>query len=172
MLHAAELERRDEQEIELAERIRNAGVLLHPVERRGVQIEDRVAVPRDLLRVGFAVEHPERAAVALGPLHRKPAGREREQIRGDRLRLGEGDPRSPVERFARDLRAVGERLPSHRHLERQRPARFEIRLVEAGKGLVRACGDENRVEEVVVAVERRVAGVEIDGHRVVADLQR
>ena len=47
-------------EVELAERIRDAGVALEPVERRGVQVEDGVAVARDLLRVGLAVQHPER----------------------------------------------------------------------------------------------------------------
>ena len=89
MLHAAELERRHEQEVELAERIGDAGVALEPLERGGVQIEDRVAVARDLRRVGFAVEHPERPAVALGGLDLEAAGGEREQVGRQRLGFGE-----------------------------------------------------------------------------------
>ena len=89
MFHPAELERRHQQEVELAERIGNAGVLLEPRERRGVQIEDRVAVARDLLGVGLAVEHAERAAVALGGLDLELAGREGEEIRRERLRFRE-----------------------------------------------------------------------------------
>ena len=50
-------------EVELAERIRDRGVVFEPGERRGVQVEDGVAVARDLGRVGLAVEHPELAAV-------------------------------------------------------------------------------------------------------------
>ena len=50
MLHAAELERGDRDEVELAERIGNRRVVLEPGKRRGVQVEDRVAVARDLRR--------------------------------------------------------------------------------------------------------------------------
>ena len=71
MLHAAELKRGDEQEVELAEGIGNAGVLLEPRERRGVQIEDRVAIARHLGGVGLAMEHAKRAAVALGGARRE-----------------------------------------------------------------------------------------------------
>ena len=61
MLHAAELERGHEQELELAERVRDPGVVFEPVERAGVQVEDRVAVSRDLRGVGLPVQHPELA---------------------------------------------------------------------------------------------------------------
>ena len=80
-----------QQEVELAERIRDPRVALEPVERRGVQIEDRVAVARDLRGVGLAVEHPERAAVPLGGLDLEPARGEREEIGRDRLRLREAE---------------------------------------------------------------------------------
>jgi hypothetical protein len=43
VFHPAELERGHEEEIELAERIRDTGVAFEPVERRRVQVEDRVA---------------------------------------------------------------------------------------------------------------------------------
>ena len=92
MLHAAELERRNEHEVELAERVGNAGVLLEPGERRGVQVENRVAVARDFGGVGLAMEHAELAAVALGRFDLELAGGEGEEIGRDRLRFGERDP--------------------------------------------------------------------------------
>ena len=58
VLHPAELKRRDQHDVELAERVRDGGVPLEPFERRGVQIEDRIAVPRHFGRVRLAVEHP------------------------------------------------------------------------------------------------------------------
>ena len=75
------------------------------------------------------------AAVARGPLDRELAGGEREQVGRDRLRLGEREPRAAVAGLARGLGAVGDRLPAGRHVERQRPARLQIRLVEARERL-------------------------------------
>src|SRR6185437_4422618 len=63
-------------------------------------------------------------------------------------------------------------FPALGHVERQRPARFQIRLVEARKGFVCARGNEDRVEEVVVAIEWTVAGVEIELEAVLAGLER
>ena len=106
--------------------------------------------------------------LALGRLDREPAGGEREQIGRQRLRLGERE-REPARRLAsRRFGAVGDRLPSRRHVERQRPARLEVRLVEAGNARCARAGHEQRVEEVGVAVERGVAGDEIDRDLVVA----
>ena len=62
-------------------------------------------------------------------------------------------------------------LPAVRHVERQRPARLEVRLVEAGKRLVRPRRHEDRVEKVVVAVERRVARLEVERQDVSALVQ-
>ncbi len=153
MFHAAELKRRHEQEVELAERIGDAGVAFHPVERRRMEIEDRVAIAGDLGRVGFAMEHPHRAAVAFGALDGELPCGEREEIGRNRLCLRERHPRQALLRRPRHFSAVRERLPAFRHLKRQRPARFQIGLIETGKRLVRAGGDENCVEEFVVAVE-------------------
>ena len=80
MLHPAELKRRHEHEVELAELVGMRGVVLEPGERRGMQVEDRVAISGDLLRVGFAMEHPEGAAVPLGALDLELPGGEREQV--------------------------------------------------------------------------------------------
>ena len=46
MFHAAELKRRHEQEVELAPRVRDRGVAFEPRERRGMQVEDRLAIAR------------------------------------------------------------------------------------------------------------------------------
>ncbi len=166
VLHPAELEGRREEEVELAEPIGDAGVLLEPGQRRGVEVEDGVAVARDLLLVGLAVEHPERAAVALRGLDLERARGKGEEIGGDRLgfRVADLEPR-PLN-FARDLRAVGHRLPARRNRQRQRVAGLEIRLIEAGERQVRTRRHEERVHELGVAVERRVARAEHDGHDV------
>ena len=87
MLHAAELKCRDEQEIEFAEGVGNPRIAFQPLERRCVQVEDRVAVSRDLWRVGLAVQHSKPAAVSLRGLDKKPAGAEREKIGRERLRF-------------------------------------------------------------------------------------
>ena len=76
--------------------IGDAGVALEPGERRGVQVEHRVAIPGDLLRVGLAMEHAEDAAVPLGGLDLELPGGEREEVGRDRLRLGVADARAAV----------------------------------------------------------------------------
>ena len=166
VLHAAELERRDQHEIELAERVRDAGVVLEPGERRRMQVEDRVAVARDLGGVGLAMEHPERAAVALAGLDREPARRRR---RRDRWAAAASRRSVTCGRPSRVVTAARRRwpraCPARRDVERERAARLEVGLVEAGKRQVGARRHEQRVEEVVVAVERLVAGGELDRRR-------
>ena len=55
-------------------------------------------------------------------------------------------------------------------IERQRVARLQIRLVEAGEREAGARRHEQRVQELVVAVQRIVAGHEIEGDLVGAGL--
>ena len=55
---------------------------------RGVQVENRLLVARDLRGVGLAMQHPQLPAVARGRLHGKAPGGKREEIGGQRLRLG------------------------------------------------------------------------------------
>src|SRR6266850_1374208 len=162
MFHAAKLERGHQEEIELAERIRDTGVAFEPVERCGVQIEDRVAVAADFLRVCFAMEHPEGAAVAHGLFENERARREREEVRGERSGFGEGEPRAATTRGPRGFLTVRHRLPAGGHVENERPSGFQVRLIETGEGLMRPGWDEDGVEEVVVPVERRIAGVEVE----------
>ena len=162
MLHPAELERRNHHDVELAERVRDAGVLLHPVESGGVQIEDGVAVVRDLLRVVLAVKHAELATAALRALDREPAGREGEQVRGDGLRFGETNPSPSIVPLADARLLVADGLPSLGHLERQGPPGLEVRLIEAGERFVRPSRHEDRVQDIVAAVERHVSRVERD----------
>ena len=54
----------------------------------------------------------------------------------------------------------------------ERPARLQIRLVEAGEGLVGARGHEDRVEELVVAIERSIPGVELERQAVFPGAER
>ena len=90
-------------------------------------------------------------------------GGKRKQIGRQRLRFREADRTCGRRALVRvDLGAVGERLPAGGNVERQRVARLQIRLIEAGKGQPRARRHEQRVHEVRVAVERRVAGGERD----------
>ena len=162
MLHASELERRHEQEVELAPGVRNAGVAFEPGERRGVQVEDRIAVPRDFCRVGLAMEHPKRAAPTFGGLDRESSGGKREEVRGQRLgfRKRQADP--AVGLAASRLDAVGDRHPPGGHVQTERPARLQIRLIETGERPVCPCRHEECVEEIRMAIERVVAGDEID----------
>jgi hypothetical protein len=171
VLHAAELEGGHEQKIELAEWIWNARVALEPLKRRRVQVEDRLAVARDFRGVGFAMQHAERAAVPLRPFHAELPRGKREQVGRDRLGLGKAKPGPSVFGDPRALFAVGQRLPAIRHVERQRPSRFEIRLIEAGEREVRAGGHEDRVEKIIGAIERHVARVEVERDAVIAGAQ-
>ena len=59
MLHAAELEGGNGHEVELAEGVGDAGVVLQHGQRAGVEVEDRLAVARHLRGVGLAVVHAE-----------------------------------------------------------------------------------------------------------------
>ena len=76
--------------------VRDRRVAFEPLQRRGVQVEDRVAVAGDFRGVGLAVQHPDLPSVARGRLDREPAGDEREQIRRQRLRLREADAAAPA----------------------------------------------------------------------------
>ena len=68
VLHAAELKRRQQHEVELLERILAIGVGFEPVDRLLMEVEDRLAIGRDFRGVGFAVVHVKRAAVAFAAL--------------------------------------------------------------------------------------------------------
>ncbi len=179
VLHAAELERGDRDEVELAERVRDRRVALEELERAGVQIEDRVAIARHLGRVGFAMEHAEGAAVAFRGLDLEVAGDERDEIGRQRLGLRERHytvgrhpaPGCLTSAAPRQLGAIRRRLPFRRMLERQRPAALEVGLIEHRKRQPRPRRHEQRVEEIVAAIERRVAGIEGDANRVGARRQ-
>ena len=62
----------------------------------------------------------------------------------------------------RGFGAVGDCLPAGGHLEAEGPARLQVGLIEAGERQVRPRRHEERVEELGVAVERGVAGDELD----------
>ena len=131
----------------------------------------RLAVARHLRRVGFAVKHTELAAVTLGRLDGEPSGDEGEQIRGDRLRLGETDACATRRSGSLEtLGAVRHGLPSCRDFERSAcnaPSGLAGRSRETP---VRARRNEQRVQKLAVAIQRLVAGDEVDGNFVLAGL--
>ena len=98
-----------------------------------MKVEDRLAVPRHLRGVGLAVKHSETPAVPFRRLDLKASRREGEEIRRERLRLGESQADPIARRLAPDLFAVGERRPRRGDLEAEGVLRLEIGLIEAGE---------------------------------------
>src|SRR5438552_18213207 len=88
MLHAAELERWNENEVELAEPVGNRCVFFEPLERLRVKVEHRLLVALHFLRIRLAMEHAVPASIALGSLHLKFTGGKCEEIGRNRLSLG------------------------------------------------------------------------------------
>ena len=166
MLHAAELEGRDQDEVEFGERVGNAGVALEPLDGGGVEVEDRLAVARDLRRIGLTMEHRELASGPLRGLDLKTSGRKREQVGRNRRRLAEANRRRRAARFARLFGGVGDRAPALGNVQRQRESCLQVRLVEAWKGEPRPGRHEQRVHELGIAVERQVAAGERQVHLV------
>ena len=89
VLHAAELKRRQQHEVELVERILAIRVGFEPLERLLMEIEDRLAVCRNFGGVGFAVVEVKCAAVAFAALDGELAGGEAKQVGRKRRRLAE-----------------------------------------------------------------------------------
>src|SRR5579871_300140 len=161
MLHAAELEGREENKIELVPGIGNPCVIREPGERLRVQIEDGVAIPCDLFRIGFTVEHTKRAAIALRRFDAEFSRRKREEISGNGLGFLKTNGGFSALGGRLALGAVGYDLPRRREFELQGIASFKVRLVKAREGQVGASGYEERVEEVVGAVQSLITGNEI-----------
>ena len=162
MLHAAELEGGHEEEVELAPGIRDARVALEPFEGRGVQVEDRAPVPLEPSRVRLAVEHPQRAPAAIRRLDRQFARGECEQVRRQRLRLGEAQAEARGIRRTVRLGCVGQGAPRARQVEGEGEAGLQIRLIETGERLMRPGRHEQRVEEISLPVQRHVSRGELD----------
>ena len=99
---------------------------------------------------------------ACGSLDREAAGRKREEIGRERFGFSKREVDLPVFLAPRRLGAVGDRLPAGRHLQPQRPARLQVGLIENRERQVSARRHEQRVEELRVAIERLVAGDEVD----------
>ncbi len=131
-----------------------------------MEVEDRLAVARDLRRIGLTMEHRELASGPLRGLGLKPSGRKREQIGRNRRRLAEADRRRRAARLARLLGGVGDRAPALRNVQRQRESCLQVRLVEAWEGEPRPGRHEQRVHELGIAVERQVAAGERQAHLV------
>ena len=171
VLHAAELKRRHEKEIELPPWIRAGCIAFEPGDRGRVEIENRVAVARDLGGIGLAVEHAERAALPFGGLDRETARGKREEIGRQRLGFGKGQAQPALGFASCRFGAVRDRLPGGRQVQAEGPARLQVGLIEAGERQVRPRRNEERVEELGLSIERRVSGDEVDGDLVAAGLE-
>ena len=171
MLHAAELESGQDDEVLFVEGAGHAGVGLKPVECGGALSEDRVQLG-NLLWVGFAVIGRQRAPLAVVSPLLETSRSEGEEIRAQRT------CRCEVERFSvgpfflfRDTR-VRHTNPFGRQFERKREDGLQVRLVEAREDCPRTVGHGEGVEEVVVAVERLIARSESHADRVFARLSQ
>ncbi len=172
MLHASELKRRQQHEIELLKRVLAIGVGFEPFDRLLMEIEKCVSVGGNFRRVGLTVVHVECAAAALAPLDRKLSGRKAEQVCRKGGRLAESHRHPITLRVATHLGRIRDRGPVGRNLERERERSFDVGLVETGKCLRRARGHEERVEKFVVPIQRLVAGGKGNVDDVLAELQR
>ena len=171
MLHAAELESGQDDEVLFVEGAGHAGVGLEPVECGGALSEDRVQLG-DLLRVGFAVIGRQRAPLAVVSPLLETSRSEGKEIRAQRT------CRCEVERLSvgvfflfRDTR-IRHTNPFGRQFERKREDGLQVGLVEAGEDRPRTVGHGEGVEEVVVAVERLIARSESHTDRVFARLSQ
>ena len=162
MLHASELKSGDRHEIELAEGVGDRGIALEELEGAGVQVEDRLAIARHLGRVGLAVEHAERSAVAHRGLDFEVACDESHEIGRQPLSLRKRDDGAVARDRARQLGPVGRRLPLRGVLQRHRPSSLEVRLIKHRERQPRPRRHEQGVEEIDAAVERCIAGGELD----------
>ena len=145
---------------------------LEPRQGRGVQVEEGVRVALHPPAVGLAVVHRHPPPAAIGFLHLEAARGEGEQVAADRVGLGEGEQRPIPALLPRGQRTVGHRPPSRRRVEPQPEARLQVRLIEERQGGARPVRHEERVEEVVLPVERPVPGRELDAHHVVPGRDR
>ena len=171
MLHAAELESGQDDEVLFVKGAGHVGVGLEPVECGGALSEDRVQLG-DLLRVGFAVIGRQRA-----PLVAVSSLLETSRSEGEEVRA-QGPCRCEVERLSigvfflfRDTR-VRHTDPFGGQFERKREDGLQVRLVEAREDRPRTVGHGEGVEVVVVAVERLVARGESYADRVFARLSQ
>jgi len=112
------------------------------------------------------MEHAHLAAIAHRSLDGELACDESEEIRRQRPGLAESHAHAIRALLAAGLRRVRDRLPPARDIERQRVARLDVRLIEAGKGQMSARRDKKCVEEIVVAVQRLVSRGKFDGNAV------
>ena len=171
MLHAAELESGQDDEVLLVEGAGHAGVGLEPVECGGALSEDRVQLG-DLLRVGFAVIGRQRAPLAVVSPLLETSRSEGEEIRAQRTCRCEVERLSVAPFFLfRDTR-IRHTNPFGGQFERKREDGLQVGLVEAREDRPRTVGHGEGVEEVVVAVERLIARSESHTDRVFARLSQ
>ena len=172
MLHAPKLERRYQDEFELAEGIGNAGVRFELFKRRRMKIEYGVAIALHFPGIGFAVEHSERPPAAFGFFGLESASRKGEEVRGNRRGLAIPNPDAVADRFTRRFRTVRNGKPVGWNGQIERIACFQIRLIEDGKYRVGERGHEQGVQELRVAVKRWLSGSKGNLHGVLTGIER
>ena len=156
MLHAAELESGQDDEVLLVEGAGHAGVGLKPVECGGALSEDGVQLG-DLLRVGFAVIGRQCAPLVAVSSLLETSRSEGEEVRAQRTCWCEVEGLSASVFFLfRDTR-VRHTDPFGGQFERKRKDGLQVGLVEAREDRPRTVGHGEGVEVVVAAVERLVA---------------
>ena len=144
----------DEHVLELLERIRHAEVLL---ERR--RAPSRPAPAASRLRLRARARRAPRSRVARpapATFFHGPAANAKRYVGSGSVSRKWIRRQTVALLSTRSVIAVRDRDPARRHREREREARLEIGLVEAGKEQVRVRRDEQRVEivgAVLVVVE-------------------
>jgi hypothetical protein len=127
-----------------------------------MEIENRFAIGRDPGRIGFPVVNVEGTAVALAALDRESARGKTEEVRRKRLRLSETNRRPLGCRVAPDFRRIRDGRPGGRDFEGERQRALDVGLIETRKRLRCARRHEQRVQVLIVAVQRGIAGGECD----------
>ena len=156
MLHPSVLEARQNDETVLFKRIRDIGIVLQPMQRRSDLSEDIIQLCH-LLRVRFPVIGRE-DAFSVGIIHflQLPCY-EREQVRAKWFGGKESDVFPSVGFFFGCNGCIGYGFPFGRHLQLESKRRLQVRLFEAGEDGSGTVGYQQRIQELIVTVERLVA---------------
>ncbi len=133
-----------------------------------MEIEDRLAIGRDPGRIGFAMVKLEGAAVAFAALDGESPRDKPEEVGRKRLRLAESNRRPLRCHVAPDFRRIRDGGPGGRDFKGERQRALDVGLIEARKRLRCARGYEQRVQVLIVAVQRSIAGDECDVDDVLA----
>ena len=165
MLHPAELEAGDDDEVVLRERVRDAGVGFQPVQGLEHLREDIIYLG-DLGGVSLPEIDAQGLPVPEAGLLLPLPGREGKKIGAQRRGLAITYGLAPFRQADGLFRSVRHGFPGLRDVEAERKPALEVRLVEAGEDGPRPVRDEKGVQIIPVAVERPVSRDEGNFHAV------